>query len=313
MKSSMIIHPEELSYEWIDRLCDAGIGSLGIHPRGGKKAYETLEELLALMQSDQYREMIDYARARGREVEYELHAAGYLMPRALFIEHPEYFRMNEHGKRTEDCNFCVTNAEALDLYAKRSLELALSLYGSNHRFYFWMDDGHQLHCHCPRCRDLSPSDQQLLVLNRVLREIRKHLPDAEVAYLAYMDTIVPPSKVQPEEGIFLEYAPFAKYTSKGEDADEHIRREREMILPLMQFFAEGEKKVLEYWYDNSLFSHWKKPPLKFTLNEAAMREDILEYRALGFERIATFACFLGEDYEELYGDVDITPFAQCFP
>ena len=62
MKRSMIIHPEELSFAWIDRLADAGIDTLGIHPVGGKRAYETLEELLALMQGEQYRGMIDYAK-----------------------------------------------------------------------------------------------------------------------------------------------------------------------------------------------------------------------------------------------------------
>ena len=311
MKNSMIVHPEELSFAWIDRLADAKIRTLGIHPRGGKEAYETLEELLDLIKTEQYRELIDYARSRGLEIEYELHSAGYLMPRELFSEHPEYFRVNEYGERTKECNFCVTNSDALDLYAKRAAELALSLYGSNHNFYFWMDDGHRLHCHCPKCRHLSPSDQQLLVLNRVLQEIQRHFSDAKVAYLAYMDTIVPPGEVCAEDGIFLEYAPFEKYTAKGEDCDERIQREKQMIVPLMQFFDRGEKKVLEYWYDNSLFSGWKKPPAPFVLNEEAMREDIIEYRKLGFESISTFACFLGKDYEDLYGDVDITPFAQC--
>ena len=88
-----------------------------------------------------------------------------------------------------------------------------------------------------------------------------------------------------------------------------IAREKEMIVPLMRFFDKGPKKVLEYWYDNSLFSHWKKPPVKFVLNEEAMRTDIEEYRCMGFDYLSTFACFLGEDYEELHGNVDITSFS----
>ncbi len=232
----MIIHPEELSDKWIDKLADAGIGTLGIHPCGGKRGFETLKELTYMMKTAEYRELIDYARSRGLEVEYELHAAGYLMPRELFAEHPEYFRMNEHGERTVESNFCVTNPDAMELYAKRSVDLALSLYGTNHNFYFWMDDGYELHCHCPKCRSLSPSDQQMLVQNRVLREIRKHLPDATLAYLAYVDTVAPPSKVRAEEGIFLEYAPFEKYTAEGEDRDERIQREKQMISPLIEFF-----------------------------------------------------------------------------
>ncbi len=79
----------------------------------------------------------------------------------------------------------------------------------------------------------------------------------------------------------------------------------------MSFFEKGPKKVLEYWYDNSLFSGWKKPPAPFVLNEEGMRKDIEEYRKMGFDSISAFACFLGKDYEELYGEADITPFAEC--
>ena len=305
----MIVHPEELSIAWIDKLANAGVSILGIHPRGGALTSQSLKELVARTETDEYREMIDYAHRRGLEVEYEFHAAGYLMPRELFSVHPEYFRVNEKGERTADRNFCVSNPDALDLFSERAAELALALYGSSHKFYFWMDDGQDFCCHCPQCIRLSPSDQQLIVLNRILREIRKHFPDASVAYLAYMDTIVPPRNVCPEDGIFLEYAPFEKYTATGESSAELIAREKEMIAPLMRFFEKGSKKVLEYWYDNSLFSNWKKPPARFVLNEPCMKRDIEEYRKMGFDRISTFACFLGEDYENLYGEVDITPFA----
>lgn len=311
MKSSMIIHPDELSELWIDKLVEAGVSTLGIHPAGGNLAYETLESLIALMKTPKYRALIDYARDRGLEIEYEIHAAGYLMPRDLFAEHPEYFRENEKGMRTNDMNFCVSNPEAMDLFAERAAELATSLYGSSHRFYFWMDDGHKIHCHCPKCRSLSPSDQQLLALEKALLKIREKLPDATLAYLAYMDTVVPPTRVPAPDGIFLEYAPLEKYTAKGENAEELIKREKEMMVSLIRYFENGTKKVLEYWYDNSLFSRWKKPPVRFELDEATMRREISEYKSVGFDSISTFACFLGADYNALYGDVDVKPFGDC--
>ena len=311
MKGSMIIHPEELSREWVDRLVDAGVQVLGIHPWGGKEAAKSLERLIGQMQEKEYREVIDYAKERGLAVEYELHAAGYLLPRSLFAEHPEYFRMDEHGERTENRNFCVTNEEALSLYASRAADLACALYGSSPRFYFWMDDGHGLQCHCPSCRRYTPSEQQMLALNAALREIRKRIPEARMAYLAYMDSILPPQAVTPEKGVFLEYAPFEKYTAKGEDAPEKIAREKEMIPALMDCFAREDRRVLEYWYDNSLYSGWKKPPKRFVPDEGRMRTDIEEYRRMGFSEIATFACFLGADYEELHGEVDVRPFADA--
>lgn len=312
MKNGMIIHPGELSRKWIDRLADAEVNTLGIHPEGGKDAPRSLERLLELLGTPEYRALIDYARSRGLEIEYECHAAGYLMDRALFAEHPEYFRMNEAGERVPDWNFCVSNADALSLFAKRAASLALKLYGSGKDFYFWMDDGRGIHCQCPKCRALSPSDQQYIALSAALDEIRRHIPNARMAYLAYVDTIAPPTLAHSNRGLFLEYAPFEKYTAKGEDAAARIECERGMLAPLLDYFGRDDAKVLEYWYDNSLFSRWKKPPARFSLNDDAMLRDIRDYKALGFDRITTFACFLGDDYEALYGEPDITPYAGAF-
>ena len=204
----MIIHPDEISKQWIDRMSQNGIDVLGIHPVGGVRAADSLKKLLEQCKTTEYQSLIDYARVNHMEVEYEFHAAGYLMPKELFETHPEYFRMNEKGERSNDFNFCVSNEEALQLFAKNAAKLALALYGSNHEFYFWMDDGRGLQCHCPKCQKLSASDQQLIAVNAMQREIRKYIPDAKVAYLAYVDTVVPPTQVKPEEGVFLEYAPF---------------------------------------------------------------------------------------------------------
>ena len=310
MKSSMLIHPEELSRTWIDRLAKAGIGALGIHPRGGKNADGSLKDLLAQMKTDAFRDLIDYARSKGLEVEYEFHAMSYLLPRSLFDTHPEYFRVNKDGVRTKEYNFCVSNPDAMDLVSKHAAHLATSLYRSSKNFYLWLDDGWGLKCHCPLCKHLSASDQQILVLNHMLREIKKEIPDARMAYLAYTDTVVPPTQSDMEDGIFLEYAPFAKYTA-SKDRAELIEKEKEMMLPLMRLFDKHPRKVLEYWYDNSLFSRRKKPPQKFILDESIMRSDIAEYKRAGFDSISTFACFLGEDYESLHGNVDITPFSKA--
>ena len=65
MKNSMIIHPDELSEKWIDKLANAGIGAIGIHPCGGRNAFESLAELLKRMQTPSYRRLIDYAHTRG--------------------------------------------------------------------------------------------------------------------------------------------------------------------------------------------------------------------------------------------------------
>lgn len=311
MRSEILIHPEELSKKWIDRMADAGITVLGIHPWGGKEAARTLLELTETLQKPDYRALLDYAAARGLEIEYEVHAAGYLMPRDLFDAHPDYFRMNEEGERVSDWNFCVSNTEAMELVARRAARLADLLYRNNGKFYFWMDDKSHAHCHCPKCRALSASDQQLTVINAMQREIRKTIPEAQMAYLAYCSSIDLPTRVRPDPGVFLEYAPFEKYVAKSENAAELIEREFQMIGPLIDFFGKENAKVLEYWYDNSLYSHWKKPPKPFAPKPDAIRDDIAFYRSRGFDSIATFGCFLGEDYEALYGEPDIEPLVKA--
>ncbi len=308
MKTALIIHPEELSRTWIDRMAEAGITVLGIHPKGGRRAPVYLAEMVETMKTREFRELVDYARARGLEVEYELHAASYLLPRGLFAENPEFFRMNREGARTPDLNFCVSNENALEFFANRAAELAEGLYGTSKNFYFWLDDVKDSACHCPKCRVLSPSDQQLIAVNAMANAVRKRVSGAKMAYLAYADSISPPEKVQAEAGVFLEYAPMEKYKAGAEA----LAAEAEaMISPLIGFFGAEGAKVLEYWYDNSMFSGWEKPPKRFAPNVAQMARDIRLYREKGFEYISTFACFLGEDYEKLYGAADISPFAEC--
>ena len=107
MKSGIIIHPSELSKKWIDRLSALKIDTLGLHPEGGASAIESLRKLTLLLETKSFRDLIDYAVSKGLSVEYQFHAMSYLLDRALFCEHPEYFRMNAAGERVADWNFCV--------------------------------------------------------------------------------------------------------------------------------------------------------------------------------------------------------------
>lgn len=314
MKVSVLIHPEELTKKWIDRMVANGIDTLGLHPPGGPDAHVTLEKLIALLETEEFRELIDYARSKGLGIEYEFHAAGYLVHRKLFAEHPEYFRMNEQGERVNDLNFCVSDNDALEVAAKEAAKLANRLYGCDERYFFWLDDAAGGKCHCPKCKDLTPSDQQLVALNAMIAEIRREKPNAQLAYLAYFDTLDLPQTVAPVDGIFLEYAPIDKWRRRPGEREkyaEKVKRELASREPLINYFGKKNSRVLEYWIDNSLFSGWKKPPQRLECDGSEADADIKEYLKLGYEDISTFGCFLGEDYEELYGEPDIKPFTDA--
>ncbi len=313
MKKGVLIHPEELSTRWIDRAVAEGLDVLGLHPVGGPAAKDSCEALVKLLDDPGFTELIDLAISKGLTVEYELHAMGWLLPRQLFQTHPEYFIMNEDGSRNPNNNFCVSNPEALEIMERNAVKLAKKLHGSSHRFYFWLDDTTSLRCHCPNCAHLSGSDQQLIVVNRLVKALRKEFPDAEVPYLAYYGTLQPPTQIEPEEGIFLEYAPMAKYKNPDSATFQtYTPMEQKYLEPLMAIFGKEKAKVLEYWIDNSMYSNYTKPPKLLRGNAEQTKKDIAFYKALGIRDITTFACYLGQDYEAIYGEPDIKTYAQSF-
>ncbi|MBQ9083064.1 MAG: DUF4838 domain-containing protein [Clostridia bacterium] len=304
--ATLLIHPDELSYKWIDRMAAHKIPTLALHPAGGRKAPRTLAAMVEQLQDPDYRAMLDYAAEKGLRIEYEMHAARYLLPAAEFEAHPDWFRMNAEGVRSTDWNCCCDSVDALDFIAERAAALVKQFYRSSNRYFLWMDDAKDTFCHCPACQALSPSDQQMKILNHILRRLRQDDPTATLAYLGYFECSEPPEKILPEEGIFLEYAPFERDFHKPMAAQEHPLERLLRVLPV------DEAKILEYWYDNSLFSNWTKPPKPFTVDAPVLAADFDFYRSFGFADIGCFACYLGADYEELYGEVDIAPFARAY-
>ncbi|MDO4739432.1 MAG: DUF4838 domain-containing protein [Eubacteriales bacterium] len=312
MIKGLIVHPEDLTIETIDRMAAAGLNTLGLHPVGGKDAANTLEQAVRWHSSAEGSALLRHAMKKGLNVEYEAHAMGWLLQRELFAEHPQWFRMNEQGERTPDVNLCPSNEEALEYVAGRTAHLARLLETNSHRYFFWMDDVKGGGCRCPKCRALSPSDQQLQVVNAMLRGLKSVHADATLAYIAYLDTLNAPAVVQPEEGVFLEYAPFTRDPDApmNDSANEKNAAEAAPLPALIEFFGKTGAQVLEYWMDNSMYSGWKRPPKAFSLRESVMRADVPFYRALGFEAITSFGCFLGPDYEELHGRAPIEEYAR---
>lgn len=313
MKKGVLVHPHELSIRWIEQAVREKVDVLGLHPVGGPAAKDSCAALVQLLDDPEFIRLVDLAKARGLTIEYEIHAMGWLLPRALFNTHPEYFLMDEKGDRNPSNNFCVSNEEAMQIVEQNAVALAKKLHGSSQRFYFWLDDTASLRCHCPKCAKLSGSDQQLLVVNRLAKALREVFPEAQVPYLAYYGTLEPPTQVKPGEGVFLEYAPMAKYKRPdSEGYRTYVPMEQKYLVPLMELFGRENTKVLEYWIDNSMYSNYTKPPKILNVNPEQVKKDIAFYKALGIEDITTFACYLGQDYEELYGEPDIKCYTQAF-
>ena len=261
--------------------------------------------------SEAWKGFFNRAREAGIDFEFEEHMMSFLLPRELFSSHPEYFRMEKNGKRTKDANGCPSNKECLEVVKINAKDIARRYHPTNNKYYFWMDDGGGI-CHCPDCKSLNASDQALLFENAVIEAVREINPEAQVAHLCYHETLDPPKKIKPAEGIFLEFAPFFRNwsyplsngTAKGRTGISHDRYLKALKANLKIFPVETAQ-VLEYWMDDSLFSEWNPDKLvKIPWNPEIFKNDLDTYASFGIRHIMCYCAYVGPDYVRQFGFPD---------
>lgn len=302
----LIIHPHELTDRWIELAKKLKLERLSLHPIGGKNAHETLGMLLQTLEDPDFRSRIDRVRAAGIGIGYEFHALSFLLPRSLFETHPEYFRMDAEGNRVTKGNFCFSNKEARRIICENAVELADQLYGSDEEYYFWLDDATKLTCHCEECKKHNFAHHQLTLMNEIAAALQKKRPNARVCYLAYYEGVaVPDGDLRPAKGVFVEYAPFERYTKPDTFAFEGAYLQ--LVKDILAFFGTENSKVLEYWYDNSIYYRRAgKRLVPFTPNNEQIKADFDFYKKLGFRRLSSFACSLCDEYVSLFGHPDFS-------
>lgn len=306
-KRGILIWSFDFGPYWIDLAERMGLTTLGLHPIPDIPAEDprSAESLLRQMQTDAFRQNARELAARGIELEIELHAMHMLLPRELFSEHPEWFRMDESGTRTGDLNCCPSSEEALAVVEQQAERLAeqIAPFSPSHRYSFWTSDSGKF-CHCEACRSLSPSDQALILYNRILKGIRKVDPQATHSFLAYQNTLQVPEKVRPSEGIFLEYAPIDRDSAFALDDRSCWKNVGQTmpIAPLLACFGTKNSQVLEYWMDNSRFYGWRHPFGELPLYHGVLTRDAAFYASCGFEGITSFGCGLNAAYARDYGE-----------
>lgn len=305
-----IIHPHELTPRWIELAKKLKLQRIGLHPVGGMSAHETLHNMLQTLKDPEFRAKIDALWENGIEVGYEFHALSYLLPRELIETHPEYFRMNDQGERVTKGNFCFSNKEARKIICENAVKLAKELYRSCNEYYFWLDDATKLTCHCEQCKKHNFAYHQLQLMNEISIALRKEIPDAKVCYLAYYEGVaIPDGDIKPAPGVFVEYAPFERYTKPDQFSwDEPYLQ---LVKDIVAFFGKKDSKVLEYWYDNSIYYRRAgKKLVPFTPDNEQIKKDLVFYKDLGFEQFSCFACSLCDEYVKLFGDPDFSAISE---
>ena len=247
--------------EWIDFAAKARLNRIAYHYTW--PARDWYINLRSTLQSE--------CKKRGMMIEAGGHFLSSLLPRSLFPIHPDWFRMNEQGKRTPDFNFNPFNAEALEAlgssvvhYLERMPEASL--------YHVWPDDieggGWSYE---PGKQEYTPSDQSLLVANSLVGRLRRDLTNANLAFLAYHDTVFPPHVVKPQPGVIFFYAPRERcYAHALNDAQCALNRQYSQALEqALPAFGSPNAEVFEYYVDQILYENLNNPPLPEVLSEDA--------------------------------------------
>lgn len=302
-RRGVVLFTRDLSGQWLDWMKGAGLNLLGIHPYF-RKSVKYLDKTIEFIKSEIGKTLLSLVKDAGIDVEYELHAISWLLPRKLFKKNPEWFRVNKLGKRTKDHNCCVSSKGALEIITKNAEKLARILIPTTNRYFLWQDDGNNVFCNCEACSGFSPSDQALQMAHAALEGIKKVNPDGKLAYLAYQKTLEPPRKVKPRDDIFLEFAPISRKFNEsiGKEGNATNAKYRKSLEELLDVFGKDDAHVLEYWLDDSLFSKYMEfRRVKLPFNAEIVEKDVAFYSSLGFDSITSFAAFLDEKYVKRNG------------
>ncbi|MBP7936727.1 MAG: DUF4838 domain-containing protein [Phycisphaerae bacterium] len=293
----VVLVPEDFTLaDWPERAKNAGLTTIALH-------HQHSPQIVAQwVRTDAGRQVLEQCRKLDLQVEYELHAMKELLPRNLFAKEPNLFRMNEKGQRTPDANCCTHARQGLDIIAENALTIAKTLQPTTGRYFYWGDDGLPW-CLCPHCRELSPTDQAVVVENRICKALRTVNPKAQLAHLAYDNTLSPPTKIRPDQGLFLEYAPIhRRYDIPYEKQDARQADGLPALDANLKVFPKETAQVLEYWLDVSLFSKWKRPAVRLPWSREVFAADVAAYRKRGIRHVTTFAVWIDADYLRRFGN-----------
>ena len=215
---------------------------------------------------------------RGITLELGGHYIPGFIPRDLFREHPDWFRF-ANGARVNEYNFCPSSRPAME-YLKERVRQYVREMPEAAVYNVWADDTAEdasTWCFCESCRQYSPSDQNLIVMNAMAEAVRDVKPTAKLVCIAYHETVVPPEKVEPGPGVVMMWAPRERCYAHALD-DPSCAKNRQhaaWLEKLVKVFDPAEAEVFEYYPDQVVFNHMM-PAIADTI-----AGDIRYYKRLG--------------------------------
>ena len=90
---------------------------------------------------------------------------------------------------------CYSNPEARRRIVKTVLDYAQA-HPEVDLLHFWLSDAPNNYCECGQCRQMSPSDWYVMLLNEISPRLKQVAPDMKLVFLAYHDTLWPPEQLE---------------------------------------------------------------------------------------------------------------------
>ena len=107
--------------------------------------------------------------------------------------------------------FCMSNSEARDKIVKYVADYA-EKHSNVTYLHVWLGDATNKHCECEACKEKTPSDWYMILLNEIDAELTSRNLDTKIVFIAYMDTIWAPisERLKDEKRFSLLLAPISR-------------------------------------------------------------------------------------------------------
>ena len=168
----------------------------------------------------------------------------YVSPKEYFKTHPEYFSMNEQGKRFvgkisgwQGGQLCLSNRDVREI-TLASLRKFIREDRSRLPKEEWpliydlsqMDNTDYI-CKCPKCREIIEEegcDAGLLLryVNHVAKEIRKEYPDISLRTFAYVSTEKVPKITKPEKNVIIFFCDVYSYSDPFKPLEHAVNKKQ---------------------------------------------------------------------------------------
>lgn len=188
----------------------------------------------------------------------------FVDPRKYFKSHPEYFSMNEKGKRFigktlySESQLCLTNPAVTKITIDKMLEFIRKdrkkFPNGNHPTVYRLAqlDSSSFFCKCAPCMKINKKEGGdtallLLYINAVQKAVEKVYPDVRILTSFYVSTERPAKTVRPYKNVMAEWIDLYSYSDCYRPLTSRFNKDRkEQFLAWSKLIAKGNMGIWDY-------------------------------------------------------------------